>query len=173
MFDEPVFKESPRSARFVVQPSESVLWHLRQGRIAKAGQQWRLEKQAYLLGVDVQQYVRMFGRPPLEPEPTSVVYLFGSKPRPDDGDPVKIGYTTLIPRRLDALRAGSVQELMLLKYLEGGKALEAELHEELFLYQIREDWFEMCDEVREAFDRRIEQQARRGVSSHSARRRDA
>lgn len=139
-----------------MRPSEKVDHLFRTGRIARAAQQWNLESMASVMGVDQQEIVRMYGKPPLEREPDSIVYLLGHSIRPEDGEPVKIGYTRKIRQRLEALQAGSIKKLWLLAFLYGGRELEREIHNSLVHVCIREDWFEMCADVRNVFGEHLE-----------------
>jgi hypothetical protein len=64
---------------------------------------------------------------------------------------VKIGSARRLRKRLENLQAGSIQRLILLAYCDGDRAVENAVHERLLPWQIREDWFEMCDDVRAEF----------------------
>src|SRR6185369_1871573 len=139
-----------------MQPSERVRWHLNAGRIPRAAQLLHMERMARVLGVDEQQLIRDYGLPPKMPQP-EVVYLIGTSVPPTDGEPVKIGTTKHVARRLEELQPGSIAKLYLIAWLHGGRDLEREVHTELTDWRIREDWFEMCDAVRAAFRMRIEQ----------------
>jgi Meiotically Up-regulated Gene 113 (MUG113) protein len=144
-----------RNPQSLIQPSKVVEWHFRAGRFGRAARRWRYESIAYALGVDIQQVRRYCGPLPVEPEPESVVYLLGHSVPARDGEPVKIGYTENLPLRLETLQSGSVRKLYVLSFLVGGRKLEQEIHDELALYCIREDWFEMCQPVRDAFNERL------------------
>lgn len=134
-----------------IQPSDRVTHLFRTGQLARSAQQWHLEEMAHQLGLSVNNVVREFGKPDLLPEPPSVVYLVGPTVPPVDGEPVKIGYTRSIRDRLEALQPGSIRKLWLITYLPGGKALEREIHDRLTHDRIREDWFEMSNDVRAEF----------------------
>lgn len=136
-------------------PSDHVEYLFRTGKIARATQRWHLEYMAYVLGTDEQQVIRECGMPDLPPEPKSVVYLLAHSLRPRDGEPVKIGYTNSLAKRIEQLQPGSVQKLWLASCLEGGRQLEREIHDLLRHCRIREDWFVMCQDVREEFNSRL------------------
>lgn len=133
-------------------PSERVRYLFHSGNLARSWRRLRIETMAQTLGIEEHIVVRLYGPFPLPPEPDSIVYLVAHSTAPCDGEPVKIGYTRSIRMRLEQLQPGSVQKLWLATYLHGGHSLERELHESLAFCRLREDWFTMCAEVRQAFD---------------------
>ena len=121
------------------------------GRVERAMQVLRVEQMAATLGISENNVVRIYGLPEFLPI-GEVVYLIGQSAAPADGEPVKIGYTKqTLRQRMESLQTGSVARLFLLAFQPGGRELEREIHDRLFYAQIREDWFEMCDDVREEF----------------------
>jgi len=64
--------------------------------------------------------------------------------------PIKIGYTRYPRRRISNLQTASPVQLRLVAVIEGRRADEAKLHEDLRAYRIRGEWFADCPEVRAA-----------------------
>ena len=151
MLRDAKFPQSGRSGlQSSVQLSDRVVHLFRTGHLARAAQEANLEEMCRRLDMPRDKVLRYYGRPQLPATPKSVVYLVGPL-APAYGEPVKIGYTRSLPNRIEQLQPGSVKKLWLLAYREGGLELEREVHERLIAWQIREDWFEMCEAVREEF----------------------
>jgi hypothetical protein len=142
-----------------MQRSATVTRLFRTGRIARAEQQYLLERMARNLGVSERRVVELYGKPDLPPEP-EVVYLLAGDVPPVYGQPVKIGFSRNLRLRIETLQMGCPFKLMLVAFVYGGRDMEREIHAELAAHRIREDWFFMCDDVGTAFESRIEQQAR-------------
>lgn len=62
---------------------------------------------------------------------------------------IKIGYTTSLQDRLEALETGSPAPLDVLAFIRGDFKLEARLHVKLWNYCEHREWFRDCPEVRE------------------------
>lgn len=64
------------------------------------------------------------------------------------GDRIKIGFSANIPKRLSSLRSSSAHPMQLLGAIDGGRELEAAIHEKLSAKRKQREWFEDCEEVR-------------------------
>ena len=62
----------------------------------------------------------------------------------DDG-PIKVGYSTSPEERLRALQTASPYSLRLLKVVEGGEALEKQIHTRFAENQLQGEWFQPTD----------------------------
>jgi hypothetical protein len=63
------------------------------------------------------------------------------------GDFVKIGFTTLLPARLEVLSAGTPGGVELLRYEIGRIELEAEHHRRFEAYRVNGEWFKLEGEL--------------------------
>jgi hypothetical protein len=62
---------------------------------------------------------------------------------------IKIGYSTNVNSRLQAIQQGMPTEVKLLKYIHGDKELESELHERFSESRQRGEWFKPTNELLE------------------------
>lgn len=60
---------------------------------------------------------------------------------------VKIGTSKNVKKRLDTIQSASPYKLILLKTIEGGHGLEAELHKKFSHLHVRGEWFNLTEEL--------------------------
>lgn len=142
-----------------MEPSHRVRAYFSSGRIGRANRRFMVEKMGARLGMRPSQVVREYGWPDI-PAPASIVYLIAGSDVPADGEPIRIGTSTDVVRRLENLQQGSAHRLQLVAYFPGGPADETELHQTIERHRIKGDWFRMCEDVRREFGARIEAAAR-------------
>jgi excisionase family DNA binding protein len=59
-----------------------------------------------------------------------------------DAGPIKIGYTlNSVANRLAGIQTGNHEELRIIGVMPGGRATEAEIHEQIAQHRIRGEWF--------------------------------
>lgn len=80
--------------------------------------------------------------------PVSQVYFIQA----GECGPVKVGFTSNLKERLDALQVGHPENLRLLGARQGGPAEEAELHRRLAAHRVRGEWFAPAPEVLSAVE---------------------
>jgi hypothetical protein len=90
------------------------------------------------------------GRADIPGPGVSVVYVMQAT----WGGPVKIGFSTDLAGRLDALQGGYPWTLCVRRWFTGTFEDERELHQRLDVYRMRGEWFEDTEEVWRVVDRR-------------------
>lgn len=78
---------------------------------------------------------------------SSVVYFVSV------GDHIKIGFTSNLKARLQAIGCGTPKELTLIATVPGGRALEMAVHSRLAAHRVKGEWFADCTEVRSEIER--------------------
>lgn len=72
----------------------------------------------------------------------SLIYFIGT----DDG-PVKIGFTTNLPKRLKALQTASSRPLVVRLKLPGDRECEKTLHRRFAEFRLEGEWFRLSEEI--------------------------
>lgn len=123
------------------------VWYVRKGR----GQRTRLrarfgtpefmaEYSAAMFGADM-PVVSQSPRQTKKPEGRSFVYFVRC------GDTVKIGTTRDVQKRIAALQTSSATKLVLIKKIEGGRDVEAEMHARFTAHRLNGEWFKIAGDL--------------------------
>lgn len=81
---------------------------------------------------------------------------------------IKIGFADRPNKRLADLQTGSTEKLVLIKAIEGDRAMEAELHKQFALHRLQGEWFTPADEIVQ-FIRGRDDRSLEGKFFHSVR----
>lgn len=76
---------------------------------------------------------------------TGFVYFIQGGP----GEPIKIGFTADVRRRMRALQTAYPKTLNLLAHMHASRKIEAAIHQRLADYRLAGEWFEDCPAVQE------------------------
>jgi len=107
----------------------------------KVGKASRRGEERIYLGSDV--LAAFEPCPPTAADPTPTIYFVQSI----DGGPVKIGYTTQLPKRLADLRSMNPRFLVLLASMPGTEDDERRLHERFSTTRLHGEWFKSTTDL--------------------------
>jgi hypothetical protein len=120
----------------------------------RLGTNWRIRPE-YIPERLVQYWLAVKKNPYVPPPKTKddlpkgeLVYFITGAPRF-----VKIGYTTDLAKRIQALQIGCPLEIELLGFARGDRGLEYDYHHKFRAWRCSGEWFKLCVEIQSEIDR--------------------